>query len=160
MPLTLNVYPARSRRQIILENAVYTAIAVSSSLIITAVISLVLHDRVRFDFMLTAFLCSFSVSVPMTALFQRLNRELEDALRRERELLLREERLRALRETMSKAQHFVNNLANSLHLVELEYKKNNSLSAATLAALQGEIQRTGQEMQRISEFEDGAAAPP
>lgn len=157
MPFTLSAHPPRTRRLILQQRAFYTAIAVGCSLAITAAISMAFHNSIRLDFMITAFVCSFSVGLPMTAMFQRLNRELADAQARERALLVREERQRVWRESMSKAQHHVNNLANCLHLVELEYNKNNSLSAATLAALQAEIKRTGQEMQRVSELEGNAA---
>lgn len=158
MPFTLSAHPPRTRLLILQQRAFYTAIAVGSSLAITAVVSMAFHNSVRLDFMITAFVCSFSVGLPMTAMFQRLNRELADAQARERALLVRQERQKVWRESMSKAQHHVNNLANCLHMVELEYKKNNSLSPETLAALQAEISRTGQEMQRVSELEESVAA--
>lgn len=93
MPFEITMYPARGRLHILQERALYTFIAVASSLAITAAISLFFHGRIRADFLLTAFLCSFAVAVPMTALFQRLNRELHDALERER--ALRQARRRA-----------------------------------------------------------------
>jgi len=154
MPFEISIYPARRRIHILQERALYTFIAVASSLAITAAISLVLHGSVRMDFLVTAFLCSFTVAVPMTALFQRLNRELEDALERERALIVREEKQKTLRQTMRKVQHHVNNLANCLQLVELEYTTRNQLSADTLESLQVEIHKTAQEMQALGSLDD------
>lgn len=152
MHIALSAHPPRTRQKILLQRAFYTTVAVVSSLAITAVMSLAFHHVVRLDFLMTAFACSFVVSLPMTALFQRLNRELADALQRERALLVEQERQRAWRESMTQAQHHVNNLANCLHLVELEQLKNNSVSAATLNVLQEEIQRVGTEMRRLGEL--------
>jgi hypothetical protein len=154
MPFEITMYPARNRLHVLQENALYTFIAVASSLAITAVISLAFHGTVRRDFMVTAFLCSFAVSVPMTALFQKLNRELHDALERERILMVREEKQKTLRQTMHKVQHHVNNLANCLQLVEIEYTSENLLSAETLQRLQSEVHRTGLEMQALGQLED------
>ncbi len=154
MPFEITMYPARTRVHTIQENALYTAIAVASSLAITAVISLAFHGTVRMDFMVTAFLCSFVVSVPMTALFQSLNRQLHDALERERILIVREEKQKTLRETMRKVQHHVGNLANCLQLVELEYDSEARLSAKTLQRLQAEVHQTGREMQALAQLED------
>jgi len=139
---------------ILQERALYTFIAVASSLVITAAISVTLNGSVRMDYLLTAFLCSFAVAVPMTALFQRLNRELHDALERERALIIREEKQKTLRQTMHKVQHHVNNLANCLQLVELEYTTRNQLSPETLESLQVEIHRTAQEMQLLGRLDD------
>ena len=150
----ISFYPARHRVHILQERALYTAIAVASSLAITAAISYVINGNVRADYLLTAFLCSFSVAIPMTALFQRLNRELHDALERERALIVREEKQKTLRQTMYKVQHHVNNLANCLQLVELEYVKKSCLSAETLNSLQVEIHKTGQEMQALGRLDD------
>jgi hypothetical protein len=154
MPFEISIYPARHRVHILQERALYTAIAVASSVAITAAISLAIHGEIRNDFLLTAALCSFLVAVPMTALFQRLNRELHDALERERLLIIREEKQKTLRQTMFKVQHHVNNLANCLQLVELEYAMKNGLSAATLDCLQDEIRRTGLEMQALGRLDD------
>jgi len=154
MPFEITMYPARGRVHLLQENALYTAIAVASSLAITAAISLAFHGTVRLDFMVAAFLCSFAVSVPMTALFQKLNRELHDALERERALVVREEKQKTLRQTMHKVQHHVNNLANCLQLVELEYASENLLSAETLQKLQSEVHQTGLEMQALGQLED------
>lgn len=154
MPFEFSAYPARHRVHILQERALYVAIAVVSSLVITAAISMAIHGSLRADFLLTAFLCSFTVSVPMTALFQRLNRELEDALERERALIVREEKQKTLRQTMYKVQHHVNNLANCLQVVELEYMSKNWLSVETLNSLQVEIHRTGQEMQALGRLDD------
>jgi len=154
MPFEITMYPARGRVHMLQENALYTAIAVVSSLAITAAISLAFHGTVRLDFMVTAFLCSFAVSVPMTALFQKLNRELHDALERERVLIVREEKQKTLRQTMYKVQHHVGNLANCLQLVELEYDSENRLTAQTLQRLQSEVHLTGREMQALGQLED------
>ena len=154
MPFEISIYPARHRTHILQERALYTFIAVASSLAITTAISLAFHGTVRADYLLTAFLCSFAVAVPMTALFQRLNRELDDALARERALIVREEKQKTLRQTMHKVQHHVNNLANCLKLVELEYMTRNQLSDETLQSLQAEIHKTGQEMQALGRLDD------
>lgn len=154
MPLSLSIYPPRSLKRILLERAFYTAVAVGGSLILTACISYVLNGAVRGDFMLTAFLCSLAVAIPMIANFQRLRRELADALARERTLQVRVEKLMTLRQTMHKVQHHVNNLANNLQVVELEYKKTGSLSSKTLGALQVEIHRTASEMQKLGQLDD------
>ena len=90
----------------------------------------------------------------MTALFQRLNRELHDALDRERALIVREEKNKTLRQTMHKVQHHVNNLANCLQLVELEYMTRKQLSDETIQSLQTEIHKTGQEMQALGRLDD------
>jgi len=154
MPFEISMYPARGRTHILQERALYTFIAVASSLAITSLISFAVHGRVRTDFLLAAFLCSFTVAVPMTALFQRLNRELHDALERERALIVREEKQKTLRQTMHKVQHHVNNLANCLQLVELEYTSNDRLSVETLQLLQAEIHKTGHEMQALGRLDD------
>lgn len=154
MPFEITMYPARGRVHILQERALYTAIAVAGSLAITAAISLALHGKVRPDFMVTAFLCSFAVAVPMTALFQRLNRDLHDALERERVLVVREEKQKTLRQTMRKVQHHVSNLANCLQLVELEYTTKGWLSVETRQALQSEIEQTGREMQALGRLDD------
>ncbi len=150
----ISILPARRRAHILQERAFYTAIAVASSLAITTVISFAINGSVRADYLLTAFLCSFTVAVPMTALFQRLNRELHDALERERVLTVREEKQKTLRQTMHKVQHHVNNLANCLQLVELEYRKKNWLSAETLSSLQAEIHKTAKEMHALGQLDD------
>jgi hypothetical protein len=154
MALTLSIYPPRSRKRILLERAFYTAVAVGGSLILTAFISYALNGKVRGDFMLTAFLCSFFVSIPMIANFQRMRRDLADALARERALQIREEKQMTLRQTMDKVQHHVNNLANNLQMVEVEYKKHRSLSPETLSALQVEIRRTSSEMHMLGQLDD------
>lgn len=154
MSLSLSIYPPRSQKRILIERAAYTAVAVGGSLILTACISYVLNGAVRGDFMLTAFLCSFVVAVPMIVNFQRLRRELADALARERQMQIREEKQMTLRQTMHKVQHHVNNLANNLQLVELEYRKTGSLSPKTLGSLQVEIHRTAAEMQMLGQLDD------
>ncbi len=153
MPLTLSIYPPRSRKRILLERAFYAAVAVGGSLTLTAFISYALNGSVRGDFMLTAFLCSFFVSIPMIANFQRMRRDLADALARERTLKIREEKQMTLRQTMDKVQHHVNNLANNLQMVEVEYKKSGSLSPETLSALQVEIRHTADEMHMLGRLE-------
>ena len=160
MPFEISIYPARHRVHILQERALYVAIAVASSLVITTAISLAIHGSVRTDYLLTAFLCSLIVSVPMTALFQRLNRELHDALERERALMIREEKQKTLRQTMHKVQHHVNNLANCLQVVELEYTSKSWLSVETLNSLQTEIHKTGQEMQALGRLDDPFDANP
>ena len=160
MPFEISIYPARHRVHILQERALYVAIAVASSLVITTAISLAIHGSVRMDYLLTAFLCSLIVSVPMTALFQRLNRELHDALERERTLVIREEKQKTLRQTMHKVQHHVNNLANCLQMVELEYTSKSWLSVETLNSLQAEIHKTGQEMQALGRLDDPFDASP
>lgn len=154
MPFEISIYPPRHRWHILQERALYTAIAVGSSVAITSVISFAMHGQVRADFLLTAALCSFTVAVPMTALFQRLNRELQDALERERLLIVREEKQKTLRQTMYKVQHHVNNLANCLQVVELEYSSKSWLSVETLSSLQAEIHKTGTEMQSLGRLDD------
>jgi putative effector of murein hydrolase LrgA (UPF0299 family) len=63
MPFEISIYPARHRVHILQERALYVAIAVASSLVITTAISLAIHGSVRTDYLLTAFLCSLIVSV-------------------------------------------------------------------------------------------------
>lgn len=154
MPFEITMYPARGRKNILQERALYTFIAVISSVAVTTLISLALFGAVRADFLITAAVCSFTVAVPMTALFQRLNRDLHDALERERVMIVREEKQKTLRQTMHKVQHHVNNLANCLQLVELEYTNHGRLSGPTLASLQAEIRETKQEIQMLGRLED------
>jgi signal transduction histidine kinase len=79
MPFEISIYPARHRVHILQERALYVAIAVASSLVITTAISLAIHGSVRADTFSRRSVLPI-VSFPMTALFQRLNRELHDAL--------------------------------------------------------------------------------
>jgi hypothetical protein len=154
MPLTLSIFPPRTRKRILLERAFYTAVAVVASVIVTAILSYALTGAIRGDFLATGFLCSLIVSVPMIANFQRMRRELAMALERERSLQVRQEKLLTLRQTMRKVHHHVNNLANNLQLVEIEQRKSGTLSAETLVALQFEITRTAKEMHMLGQLED------
>ena len=154
MPLMLSLIPPRTKKRILLERAFYTTVAVVASVIITAILSYLLTGAIRSDFLATGFLCSLIVSVPMIANFQRMRRELAMALERERSLQVRQEKLLTLRQTMHKVHHHVNNLANNLQMVEVEQRKNGTLSAETLAALQFEIARTAKEMHLLGQLED------
>jgi hypothetical protein len=144
----------RSRQRLLLERAGYTAVAVGSSVIVTAFISLAINGEVRGDYLATGFLCSLAVSVPMIARFQRLRRELTEALQREQELRVRQEKLRTLRLAMATVQHHVDSLAGRLLEVELEYNGTGSLSDETLDALNHAVHLASSELQALADMED------
>lgn len=149
-----------------------------ASVVVASGFSLLFHGRITADYAITGGVTAILLSVPVlralrarqrllereiaqreeveranAALIARLERSLEI----ERELAtmkLREEKLLTLRMTMSKVQHHVNNLANNLQIVEVEYEADASLSKETLASLRVAVHDTAKEMNELAEVSD------
>jgi hypothetical protein len=64
------------------------------------------------------------------------------------------QQLASLRQVMRTVQHHLNNLATSLQLVELEYRRDRAPCAETLKALQQAVHDAGQVMNRLGRIDD------
>ncbi len=148
------------------------------ALVIVSLFSLAYHGEVQQQFLVTGGFTAFVLTVlvvKLTRIYQhRLEGEiarreaaerahtdliarLQHTLALEREIAamrVREEKLRTLRLTMSKVQHHLNNLANNLQLVEVEYEHARSLSPETLDALHSAVHESAHEMSALAEVED------
>lgn len=142
------------RRAERLEQCAYTAVSVALSLAVTALFSYAFHHEVRSDFMITGGACSAAVSWFVAGYGARLKRQLEQARQQAHDLRVREEKLETLRQVMRKVQHHVNNLATNLQIVEIEYRRDGTLSLDTLKALHQAVHDVGQQMNRLGRIDD------
>jgi hypothetical protein len=148
------------------------------TLVVVSAFSRWFHGEVRSDYLVTGFVTAAAMGFPVVGALlghqRRLEGEiaqreaaerekaaliekLEHTLALERELAamrVREEKLRTLRLTMSKVHHHINNLANNLQLVAMEYEDTGTLSRATLTALDGAVHESTREMKALASIED------
>ncbi len=73
---------------------------------------------------------------------------------REQDVSLKEEKLKTIGHVMRVVFHHVNNLSNSLSVIELEMKTINSVSDSTLVTLNRSIRGTTSELSRLEQIED------
>lgn len=140
--------------------------------------SLWFHGEIRNDYLVTGIFTASAMAIPVVGVLLGHQRRLEgeiaqrEAAEREKAALIeklmhtlelerevaamkvRDEKLRTLRLTMSKVHHHLNNLANNLQLVSVEYEDTNTLSRATLEALDGAVHESAREMKALSAVED------
>lgn len=156
----------------------FAALTTICAVVIVSGFSVLFHGEVLADYAFTGGTTAILLTIPVVSALlgrqHRLEREiaqreeveranaaliarLERSLEVERELAamkLREEKLRTLRMTMSKVLHHVNNLANNLQIVEVEYEADASLSQETLTSLRAAVHDTAREMNELAAIED------
>ncbi len=156
----------------------FAGVTAVGAMVIVSGFSMVFHGEVLADYLFTGAVTAIALTIPVVSALRghqrRLEREiaqreeaerekadlierLQHTLELERELAalkVREEKLRTLRLTMSKVQHHLNNLANNLQLVEVEYEARASLSPATLESLREAVRETSQDMSELAAIED------
>lgn len=156
----------------------FAGLTALGAMVIVSGFSMLFHGEVLPDYLFTGAMTAVALTIPVVGALRghqrRLEREIERRERAEREkaalierlqhtltlereiaaMKLRDEKLRTLRLTMSKVQHHINNLANNLQLVEVEYEARASLSPATLVTLREAVHDTAQEMSELAAVED------
>ncbi|MCU0774309.1 MAG: hypothetical protein MUC74_07300 [Ideonella sp.] len=152
--------PSRTPRAQLPERLAYTGVAVGASLAITAVFSVLLNGAVLPSFLLTGFACSLIVAWFMTGQVQRAQQAELTASLQDAQLRAHEERIESLRAVMREVNHHVNNLANNLQLVDLEYSRSGQLTPGTLEQLKAAITSTSDAMRALNRnAHEGDAAP-
>lgn len=153
--------------------AAFTAVGM---VVIVSAFSLWFHGEIRHDYLITGFVTAFATGFPVVSALLGHQRRLEaeiaqrEAAEREKASLIekrthtralelaamkvRDEKLRTLQLTMSKVHHHLNNLANNLQLVSMEYEDTRTLSRATLEALDGAVHESAREMKALPAVED------
>lgn len=149
-PPTPRSPPARTPRAQLLGRLGYTGVAVGASVAITAVFSIVLNGAVLPSFLLTGFACSLIVAWFMTGQVQRAQQAELNASLQQAQLRAHEERIESLRAVMREVNHHVNNLANNLQLIDLEYTRSGRLSPTTLEQLKGAVASTSDAIQALN----------
>lgn len=155
--------------------AVFTAVGTT---VIVSAFSLHYRGEIRSDFLITGYVTASALAIPVVGALLAHKRRLEgeiaqrEAVERENAALIeklthtlelerevaamkvRDEKLRTLRLTMSKVHHHLNNLANNLQLVSMEYEDTRTLSREILTALDGAVHESAREMTALAAIED------
>lgn len=156
----------------------FVGFTVVGTVVIVSGFSLWFHGRILGDYLITGAFAAFAMGGLVVGALLGYQRRLEaeiaqrEAAEREKAALieklqhtlalerevaamkLRDEKLHTLRLTMSKVHHHLNNLANNLQLVSIEYRETQTLSITTLEALDGAVHESAREMTALATIDD------